>query len=127
MISGIEELDNGDIFLNNQSLVTNKQYLFENIGLCSQEDIYFDYLTVEEHLKYMSEMKGSKVNIDEINDLLIKLDLVSKKDSICKTLSGGQKRKLCIALALIGNSKLILLDEPTSVWMLLQKELYGNF
>ena len=62
MISGIEDPDNGDIFLNNKSLVTNKDYLFENIGLCSQEDIFFDYLTVEEHLKYMSEIKGNKVN-----------------------------------------------------------------
>ena len=114
MISGIFDPDEGDILLNGISLVTNKKYLYENIGLCQQEDIYFDYLTVEEHLKYMCKIKGSKVNYNEIDELMNKIGLLPKKDALCGTLSGGQKRKLCIALALIGNSKIILLDEPTS-------------
>ena len=114
MISGILDPDYGDILLDGRSLVTNKDYLYENIGLCQQEDIFFDYLTVEEHLEYMCRIKGSKIDRQEIIDLISKIDLTSKRDSICKTLSGGQKRKLCIALALIGGSKIILLDEPTS-------------
>ena len=114
MISGVFSPDEGDIFLNGKSLITDKKYLYENIGLCQQEDIFFDYLTVQEHLEYMCKIKGSKVNMEEINDLITKIDLLPKKDAQCGTLSGGQKRKLCIALALIGNSKLILLDEPTS-------------
>ena len=103
MISGIEDPDNGDIFLNNISLITNKNYLYQNIGLCSQDDIFFDYLTVEQHLRYMAEIKGGQTSMDEINDLLVKIDLLSIKDAECKTLSRGQKRKLCIALALIVN------------------------
>ena len=114
MISGIFPPDEGDIFLNGKSLITNKNYLYENIGLCQQEDIYFDFLTVEEHLEYMCSIKGSKINKNEINELINKLELSQKKNSLCSTLSGGQKRKLCIALALIGDSKIILLDEPTS-------------
>ena len=114
MISGVFSPDEGDIFLNGRSLVTDKEYLYENIGLCQQEDIFFDYLTVEEHLEYMCKIKGSKVDMKEINDLITQIELLPKKDALCSTLSGGQKRKLCIALALIGNSKLILLDEPTS-------------
>ena len=114
MISGIYDPDKGDILLDGRSLVTNKDYLYENIGLCQQEDIFFDYLTVEEHLEYMCKIKGSKINKQEINDLINRIELAPKKNSLCKTLSGGQKRKLCIALALIGDSKIILLDEPTS-------------
>ena len=114
MISGIYDPDKGDILLDGRSLVTNKGYLYENIGLCQQEDIFFDYLTVEEHLEYMCRIKGSKINKQEINDLINQIELAPKKNSLCKTLSGGQKRKLCIALALIGDSKIILLDEPTS-------------
>ena len=114
MISGVFPPDEGDIFLNGISLITNKEYLYENIGLCQQEDIFFDYLTVEEHLEYMCKIKGSEVNHQEINELITKIELLPKKDALCSTLSGGQKRKLCIALALIGNSKIILLDEPTS-------------
>ena len=114
MISGIFDPDIGDIFLNGKSLITNKDYLYENIGLCQQEDIYFDYLTVEEHLEYMCKIKGSKINKNEIEELINKIELTPKKTALCNTLSGGQKRKLCIALALIGDSKIILLDEPTS-------------
>ena len=114
MISGIYDPDQGDILLDGRSLVTNKEFLYENIGLCQQEDIFFDYLTVEEHLEYMCKIKGSKINKQEINELINQIELAPKKNSLCKTLSGGQKRKLCIALALIGNSKIILLDEPTS-------------
>ena len=114
MISGIFNPDQGDILLNGKSLVTNKDYLYENIGLCQQEDIFFDYLTVEEHLEYMCRIKGSIINNKEIEELINKIELGPKKSALCSTLSGGQKRKLCIALALIGDSKIILLDEPTS-------------
>ena len=114
MISGIFDPDEGDIQLNGRSLVTDKKYLFENIGLCQQEDIFFEYLTVKEHLEFMCKIKGSRVNYEEIQDLINRIDLVEKQYSLCKTLSGGQKRKLCIALALIGRSQIILLDEPTS-------------
>ena len=114
MISGIYDPDHGDIFLDGRSIVTDKKYLYQNIGLCQQEDIYFDYLTVEEHLRYMCRIKGSQINKQEIDDLIEKIELAPKKNALCSTLSGGQKRKLCIALALIGDSKIILLDEPTS-------------
>ena len=114
MISGIYDPNHGDILFNGKSLVTNKNYLYENIGLCQQEDIYFDYLTVKEHLEYMCSIKGSKINKQEIQELMDKIELTPKKDALCSTLSGGQKRKLCIALALIGGSQIILLDEPTS-------------
>ena len=127
MISGIEDPDNGDIFLNGTSLITNKDYLYKNIGLCEQEDIFFDYLTVEEHLKYMQELKGERSNEREIDDLLRRIGLLEKNKSLCKELSGGQKRKLCIALALIGNSQLVLLDEPTSGMDVIAKKALWEF
>ena len=126
-ISGIEMPNKGDIFLDGQSLITNKDYLYHNIGLCAQDDIFFDYLTVYEHLKLMCELKGRKPENSEIVSLLSKLELLSKKDALSKTLSGGQKRKLCIALAMIGNSKLILLDEPTSGMDVIAKRSLWEF
>ena len=127
MISGAEDPDNGDIFLNNISVVTNKKYLFQNIGLCQQDDIFFDYLTVYEHLKYMMEIKGIKSDVQQINTFINRIDLVQKKDALCKTLSGGEKRKLCVALALIGNSELVLLDEPTSGMDIISKRALWDF
>ena len=127
MISGILEVDEGDIELNGISLIKNKKFLYENIGLCTQEDLYFKELTVKEHLIYMSELKGKKANNIEIVDLLNRLDLIEKADDIADHLSGGQKRKLCIALALIGKSKLILLDEPTSGMDVIAKKNLWEF
>ena len=90
MISGILDPSEGDIFYKGKSLVTNKEYLFKNIGVCHQEDIFFDYLTVTEHLEYMCEIKGSKANNEEIRNLINKIGLTEKSNSLCKTLSGGQ-------------------------------------
>ena len=127
MISGILDVDEGDIELNGISLIKNKKYLYENIGLCTQEDLFFKELTVKEHLIYMSELKGKKANNIEITDLINRLELNDKADDIADHLSGGQKRKLCIALALIGKSKLILLDEPTSGMDVIAKKQLWEF
>jgi ATP-binding cassette subfamily A (ABC1) protein 3 len=51
---------------------------------------------------------------DQVKKLIEDVDLVEKTDYLTKNLSGGQKRKLSVAIAFIGNSKLIYLDEPTS-------------
>ena len=74
IISGIIDPNQGDIFYNGTSLVTNKSYLYENIGLCQQEDIFFEYLTVQEHLEYLCEIKGRRANINEIEELIRKIE-----------------------------------------------------
>ena len=132
IISGMEKPDNGDILLFGNSILRNKEFLYRNIGVCNQDNNFFDYLTVYEHLKYFSEIKQNvyflnQEGINEIKTLIEKLGLEEKKNSLSKTLSGGQKRKLCIALALAGNSKLILLDEPTSGMDVLAKRELWNF
>ena len=114
MVSGTEAPTNGDILLNNESLITNRNLLYQNLGVCFQEDIFYPYLTINEHLKFIMDIKKKDTfNQEQIDNLLKDLDLIDQKNQVCSTLSDGQKRKLCIALALIGNSKIVLLDEPT--------------
>ena len=100
-------------------------------GVCLQQDILFDELTPIEHLEFFGRIKGlmnDNLN-DEVEFLMTQLELTDLKNSISKNLSGGEKRKLCIAIALIGGSRVIFLDEPTSgidaysrrlVWSLLE-------
>ncbi len=126
-ISGLLDSDGGEISMNTHNLITDKEYLFKNLGLCCQENVFFGYLTVEEHLKMMSKIKGVEDNMSEITDLLSKIELLEKKDCLSQTLSGGQQRKLCIALALVGNSKLVLLDEPTSGMDVIAKKSVWDF
>jgi ATP-binding cassette subfamily A (ABC1) protein 3 len=55
-----------------------------------------------------------KVQKEEITKMLMDVDLYQFKDTIARNLSGGSRRKLSVAIALIGGSKLVLLDEPTA-------------
>ena len=87
------------------------------MGLCPQHDILFETMTVEEHLKLFATFKGMKPKDipKEVDKIIADVDLKAKRFDLAKNLSGGQRRKLSVGIAFIGNTKLILLDEPTSV------------
>ncbi|CAF0854082.1 unnamed protein product [Brachionus calyciflorus] len=86
------------------------------LGFCPQVDILLEDFTVEEHLKLVAMIKGFpssklKNEIDRISNFVgLNKDLAKRS----KNLSGGMKRRLMVAMALIGDSKIIILDEPTS-------------
>ncbi|KAB1265912.1 ATP-binding cassette sub-family A member 5 [Camelus dromedarius] len=86
------------------------------IGICPQLDIHFDVLTVEENLSILASIKGIPANnvIQEVQKVLLDLDMQAIKDNQAKKLSGGQKRKLSLGIAVLGNPKILLLDEPTA-------------
>ncbi len=111
IISGIEKIDEGDIILNGISILNDKNYFIKNIGVCHQENILFGELTVDDMIYYSLKLKGKTKNKDEIDSYIKDIGLEEKRKDLCKNLSTGQKRKLCIILSLIGNNKIILLDE----------------
>ena len=114
IISGLIEPDEGEILYKGISLIKNNEYLNQNIGLCNQEDILFENLTVKEHLYYFFKFRGENYNNEKIDIFLKNIKLNEIENKLCKHLSKGEKRKLSIALSLIGNNNIILLDEPTS-------------
>lgn len=75
-----------------------------------------DLLTVEEHLLYYARLKGIPKNLQKslVERQISELNLMNHRDKIAMTLSGGNKRKLCVALALLGNPPIVLLDEPSA-------------
>uniref|UniRef100_A0A7N8X9J3 Cholesterol transporter ABCA5 n=1 Tax=Mastacembelus armatus TaxID=205130 RepID=A0A7N8X9J3_9TELE len=107
------------------------------VGICPQFNIIFDVLTVEEHLRIFAAIKGiPAADVDrEVTKVLKDLDLEKIMTAQAKNLSGGQKRKLSVGIAILGDPKILLLDEPTAgmdpcsrhqVWSLLKSRRAGR-
>jgi ATP-binding cassette subfamily A (ABC1) protein 3 len=113
MITGLIEPSLGNIMINDIDIVKNTNEARKCIGLCPQHNLLFDDMTVYEHLKFFSKLKEN-FNENEINNMLELIHLKDKRNALSKTLSGGMKRKLSIAIAFIGNSSIVILDEPSN-------------
>jgi len=129
---GLLRASQGDIYFDGSSLSSDLKKIRRDFGVCPQSNIIFDDLTVEQHIQIYGGIKNADVNVDEI---LKEVDLSDQKYKKASKLSGGQKRKLCIGLAIIGNPKYIFLDEPTTgldplsrrkIWELLLKNKEGR-
>lgn len=85
-------------------------------GVCPQHDILFDDLSPKEHLYFTGAVRGiSESTLDaEVKKTLKDCDLFEMADQRVKHLSGGQKRKLSVGIAIIGDPKIVILDEPTA-------------
>ncbi|XP_034182709.1 cholesterol transporter ABCA5 isoform X1 [Osmia lignaria lignaria] len=106
-------------------------------GVCPQHDILFDLLTPREHLEFFAAVRGIPKSMieHEVKKTLKDIDLTENADTFAKYLSGGQKRKLSVGIAIIGDPKIIILDEPTAgvdpysrrqMWSFLQSRRHGK-
>lgn len=133
MLTGMFPPTSGTALVGGFDIRTDMDGVRSSLGLCPQHNILFDDLTVKEHLYFFSKLKGlrNKAIDDEISKYVNLLELDNKTDAKSSTLSGGMKRKLCVGMALCGDSKVVMLDEPTAgmdpsarraLWDLLQKQ-----
>jgi len=106
----------GEIFVNGIELTQNFDKVRNLIGYCPQFDAIFDYMTVKENLEFYANIKGIKKELiqDTVNELMTEMNLTEYEKKISGNLSGGNKRKLSVAIAMIGNPPIILLDEPST-------------
>ncbi|KAI0385976.1 P-loop containing nucleoside triphosphate hydrolase protein [Hypomontagnella monticulosa] len=84
------------------------------LGICPQRNVLWDNLTVYEHLQIWNILKGNTENPAALEQLIDQCDLIMKRNSLAKNLSGGMKRKLQLACMLVGGSSICLMDEVTS-------------
>ncbi|VDL87414.1 unnamed protein product, partial [Nippostrongylus brasiliensis] len=115
VISGITAPTAGSVSIYDMDIQKDKSLCRKRIGLCPQANALFDKLSVDEHLWFVHGVKGASGSYKaEAEQLLGQLKLDEKSDELAMNLSGGQKRKLCVSMAIIGKSAVILLDEPTA-------------
>ena len=100
--------------INGKDIVKETKEARSVLGYCPQHNLLFDDMTVYEHLKFFSQLKQN-YNENEINRMLDLINLTDKRNSLARTLSGGMKRKLSVAIAFIGGSKTVILDEPSNI------------
>lgn len=92
----------------------------DDLGICLQHDCLFPAMTVREHIQFFSRIKGLYAKMshkeaeEHIDQVIRDVALFEKRNTFSKNLSGGMKRKLSVAIAFCGESKVVLLDEPTS-------------
>ncbi|TVY46029.1 ABC transporter A family member [Lachnellula subtilissima] len=123
-VAGMTAMDPGSqLELNEAGLV---------FGICPQSNIFWDSLTVQEHIKIWRQLKTAAfedLTVDD-DDVLVECDLLGKAGARAKTLSGGQMRKLQLAISFVGGSKVCCIDEASSgldplsrrnIWNIIQK------
>ena len=102
----------------------------DKVGILPQNFEPFDELKPPEAVEYWAGLYDKKMSRKDIERLLEKVDLIDRKNSVSKKLSGGEKRKLGIALSLINEPEVLFLDEPTTgldpkarrdLWALIQE------
>eukprot|EP00073_Rattus_norvegicus_P043935 XP_017446017.1 PREDICTED: ATP-binding cassette sub-family A member 3 isoform X4 [Rattus norvegicus] len=131
ILTGLYLPTKGKVYISGYDISSDMVQVRKSLGLCPQDDLLFPLLTVSEHLYFYCVIKGiSSTNRPrEIHRMLTSFGLLQKSNTMSKDLSGGMKRKLSIIIALIGDTKVVILDEPTSgmdpvsrraIWDLLQ-------
>ncbi|KAJ3074904.1 hypothetical protein HDU98_009873 [Podochytrium sp. JEL0797] len=137
ILTGLYPASYGNAMLAGFNIATDGSEICQVMGICPQFDILWDDLTVEEHLYFYARMKGANaINEKEyVNRALKNVSLVSLANRQTKRLSGGEKRRLSIAIALIGDPKVVFLDEPTTgldpevrrlIWNIIQHAKEGK-
>ena len=98
------------------NVATDMKKIRHLIGYCPQFDALLDNLTAREHLELYAAIKGIPANMREklIKDKIRQLNLTKYENVQAGTYSGGNKRKLSVAIALLGNPPIVFLDEPSS-------------
>ncbi|XP_041484930.1 uncharacterized protein LOC121431427 [Lytechinus variegatus] len=137
IVTGLFPASSGKVYLHGINVAKKASAPRDNLGVCVQHNALYDNLTVREHMAMTGRIKGltGKQLDDDIYSLMEDVGLLKKSEEQVRNLSGGMKRKLSVAMAFVGNSKIVILDEPTSgvdpharraIWNLIMKHKTGR-
>ncbi len=114
ILAGLCRPDSGRAFVMGTNVQTNFIEARRLLGVVPQELVFDPFFTVRETLRFQSGYFGIRNNDDWIDEIMTNLDLTSKANSNMRSLSGGMKRRVLDAQALVHRPPVIVLDEPTA-------------
>ncbi|XP_062905004.1 phospholipid-transporting ATPase ABCA1-like [Mobula hypostoma] len=137
ILTGLFPPTSGTAYILGKDIRSDLNSIRQNMGVCPQHNVLFDMLTVEEHVWFYARLKGlsAKDVKREVDQMVLDVKLPNKRKETTNKLSGGMQRKLSVALAFVGGSKVVILDEPTAgvdpysrrgIWDLLLKYRQGR-
>ena len=129
MLSCLSTPTEGEAYINGNSCTETPEKVKQEIGISPQDTAVADNLTVRENLEFMGHIYGFDKEKTEAktNEMISMFNMSEVENSRAKTLSGGWKRKLSIAMALISEPKVLFLDEPTlGLDVLARRELWTS-
>lgn len=113
-LAGLVRPDGGVLEVMGHDVVRDYRNARRNLGVVPQELVFDPFFTVRELLRIQSGYFGIRGNDDWIDEILASLDLTAKASSNMRSLSGGMKRRVLVAQALVHRPPVIVLDEPTA-------------
>lgn len=113
IVCNLLQADSGEVKLNNQRISKATKKL---IGIAPQENLLYKTLSCEENLNFFANIYGldRKTRQKQVKETLAAVNLLHRAKSPVATLSGGMQRRLNIAIALVHQPQLVILDEPTT-------------
>jgi ABC-2 type transport system ATP-binding protein len=114
IIGGPTRISEGEINVCGLNIEEDREKTKSLLGIVSQEIVADSFFTINESLILQSGYYGLRDNQKRIDEVLEKLNLIDKKHAKTRALSGGMKRRLMVAKALVHNPKVLILDEPTA-------------
>ncbi|XP_039678841.1 phospholipid-transporting ATPase ABCA1-like [Perca fluviatilis] len=137
ILTGLFPPTSGTALINGYDIHTDMDSIRKYLGMCPQHNVLFNELTVEEHIYFYARLKGCSHDEvkHEMDQMIEDVGLPHKRKDLAKNLSGGMQRKLSVAIAFVGGSKIVILDEPTAgvdpyarrgIWELLLKYKQGR-
>src|SRR5258705_11433376 len=114
ILAGLARADEGNIVVRGHDVVDDFRQARRSLGVVPQELVFDPFFTVRESLRIQSGYFGLRKNDDWIDEIMANLDLTEKADVNTRALSGGMKRRVLVAQALVHKPPVIVLDEPTA-------------
>ncbi|MEQ5839967.1 ABC transporter ATP-binding protein [Paraburkholderia acidicola] len=114
ILAGLARADEGSIAVRGHDVVANFREARRALGVVPQELVFDPFFSVRETLRIQSGYFGLRNNDAWIDEVMANLDLTDKADANMRALSGGMKRRVLVAQALVHRPPVIVLDEPTA-------------